>query len=121
MIAENNSLDENYDRLAQASPTKTSAVRSRPNRAQLRLQVFVLQLPDARGRTHAGQPRHARDGTRLDARTRRRVKNVVFIDDTFNVPLPRFKDICRMMIRKSTASTGSPISVAATRMRRPSS
>jgi p-methyltransferase len=28
------------------------------------------------------------------------VKNVVFIDDTFNVPLPRFKDICRMMIEK---------------------
>lgn len=27
------------------------------------------------------------------------VKNVVFIDDTFNVPLPRFKDICRMMIK----------------------
>lgn len=29
------------------------------------------------------------------------VKNVVFIDDTFNVPLPRFKDICRLMIRKN--------------------
>jgi len=28
------------------------------------------------------------------------VKNVVFIDDTFNVPFPRFKDICRLMIRK---------------------
>lgn len=28
------------------------------------------------------------------------VNNVVFIDDTFNVPLPRFKDICRLMIRK---------------------
>lgn len=28
------------------------------------------------------------------------VENVVFIDDTFNVPLPRFKDICRLMIRK---------------------
>lgn len=27
------------------------------------------------------------------------VKNVVFIDDTFNVPLQRFKDICRMMIK----------------------
>lgn len=26
------------------------------------------------------------------------VKNVVFIDDTFNVPLPRFKDLCRAMI-----------------------
>lgn len=30
----------------------------------------------------------------------REVENVVFIDDTFNVPLPRFKDLCRMMIRK---------------------
>ena len=28
------------------------------------------------------------------------VQNVVFIDDTFNVPLPRFKDICRLMIRE---------------------
>ena len=27
------------------------------------------------------------------------VRNVVFIDDTFNVPLPRFKDICRLIIR----------------------
>lgn len=27
-------------------------------------------------------------------------QNVVFIDDTFNVPLPRFKEICRLMIRK---------------------
>lgn len=26
------------------------------------------------------------------------VENVVFIDDTFNVPLPRFKDICRLLI-----------------------
>jgi radical SAM PhpK family P-methyltransferase len=29
------------------------------------------------------------------------VRNVVFIDDTFNVPLPRFKDICRLMIRRN--------------------
>jgi p-methyltransferase len=28
-------------------------------------------------------------------------QNVVFIDDTFNVPLPRFKEICRLMIRKN--------------------
>lgn len=27
------------------------------------------------------------------------VKHIYFIDDTFNVPLPRFKDLCRMMIR----------------------
>jgi radical SAM PhpK family P-methyltransferase len=29
------------------------------------------------------------------------VHNVVFIDDTFNVPLPRFKEICRLMIRNN--------------------
>lgn len=28
------------------------------------------------------------------------IKNVVFIDDTFNVPLARFKEICRLMIKK---------------------
>jgi radical SAM PhpK family P-methyltransferase len=28
------------------------------------------------------------------------VQNVVFIDDTFNVPFPRFKNLCRMMIRR---------------------
>lgn len=28
------------------------------------------------------------------------VENLIFIDDTFNVPLPRFKEICRLMIRK---------------------
>lgn len=26
------------------------------------------------------------------------VRNMIFVDDTFNVPLPRFKKICRMMI-----------------------
>jgi radical SAM PhpK family P-methyltransferase len=31
-------------------------------------------------------------------RRRGNVRNVVFIDDTFNVPLARFKDLCRMMI-----------------------
>jgi radical SAM PhpK family P-methyltransferase len=27
------------------------------------------------------------------------VRNMVFIDDTFNVPFPRFKEVCRLMIR----------------------
>jgi p-methyltransferase len=35
----------------------------------------------------------------LQSLDRRGVRNVVFIDDTFNVPVSRFKDICRMMIR----------------------
>ena len=28
------------------------------------------------------------------------VKRILFIDDTFNVPLPRFKNLCRMMIER---------------------
>jgi radical SAM PhpK family P-methyltransferase len=28
------------------------------------------------------------------------VQNVVFIDDTFNVPFPRFKEVCRLMIKR---------------------
>jgi len=37
----------------------------------------------------------------FDSMARRgNVRNVVFIDDTFNVPLPRFKEICRLLIRK---------------------
>jgi p-methyltransferase len=31
--------------------------------------------------------------------SRRGIKHVVFIDDTFNVPGPRFKQLCRMMIK----------------------
>ena len=30
---------------------------------------------------------------------RRGVQHVIFIDDTFNVPGPRFKELCKMMIR----------------------
>ncbi|MFI7020082.1 PhpK family radical SAM P-methyltransferase [Streptomyces sp. NPDC050164] len=31
----------------------------------------------------------------------RGVKNLVFVDDTFNVPVGRFKELCRMMIRNN--------------------
>lgn len=33
-------------------------------------------------------------------RDRGDVRNVVFVDDTFNVPIARFKDICRMLIEE---------------------
>jgi p-methyltransferase len=36
----------------------------------------------------------------LEALQRRGVENVVFIDDTFNVPEERFRAICEMMIRR---------------------
>jgi radical SAM PhpK family P-methyltransferase len=36
----------------------------------------------------------------LDAMHALGTRNVVFIDDTFNVPLARFKDLCRLLIAK---------------------
>lgn len=36
----------------------------------------------------------------LEALWRRGVENVVFVDDTFNVPEERFREICRMLIRR---------------------
>jgi p-methyltransferase len=36
----------------------------------------------------------------LDTLARMGVSHILFIDDTFNIPLKRFKDICRLMIRK---------------------
>jgi radical SAM PhpK family P-methyltransferase len=36
----------------------------------------------------------------LDAMHALGTRQVVFIDDTFNVPLARFKDLCRLLIRK---------------------
>jgi p-methyltransferase len=39
-------------------------------------------------------------GRELEVLHRRGVENVVFVDDTFNVPEERFRDICKMMIRR---------------------
>lgn len=36
----------------------------------------------------------------LEILHRRGVENVVFVDDTFNVPHERFQEICRMMVRR---------------------
>ncbi|WP_033213693.1 PhpK family radical SAM P-methyltransferase [Kitasatospora phosalacinea] len=36
----------------------------------------------------------------LEELAERGVKRVAFIDDTFNVPMRRFKDLCRMMVRR---------------------
>jgi p-methyltransferase len=36
----------------------------------------------------------------LDCLARAGVRNLLFTDDTFNIPLKRFKDICRLMTRK---------------------
>lgn len=53
--------------------------------------------PERAGRLTLAHVDSVRD--ELDSiRRRGDVMNVVFIDDTFNVPLARFKDVCRLMI-----------------------
>ncbi len=53
--------------------------------------------PERAGRLTLAHPNTVK--RELDSiRERGDVKNVVFIDDTFNVPLARFKELCRLMI-----------------------
>jgi radical SAM PhpK family P-methyltransferase len=98
VLPENNSLDENYIDWHSFSdehigPTiQTRAARS------CAFKCSFCNYP-----TRAG----ALTLTSLDVlekeldsmRRRGNVQNVVFIDDTFNVPFPRFKEICRLMIK----------------------
>jgi radical SAM PhpK family P-methyltransferase len=101
MVApENNSLDENFiDWRAFSNETLGPTLQTRTARS-CAFKCSFCNYP-----TRAG----ALTLTSLDVLEREldsmrelgNVRNVVFIDDTFNVPFPRFKDICRLMIRKS--------------------
>jgi radical SAM PhpK family P-methyltransferase len=101
MVApENNSLDENFiDWRAFSDQTLGPTLQTRTARS-CAFKCSFCNYP-----TRAG----ALTLTSLDVLEREldsmrelgNVRNVVFIDDTFNVPFPRFKDICRLMIRKS--------------------
>ncbi|MEA2172933.1 MAG: anaerobic magnesium-protoporphyrin monomethyl ester cyclase, partial [Blastocatellia bacterium] len=101
MVApENNSLDENFiDWRAFSNESLGPTLQTRTARS-CAFKCSFCNYP-----TRAG----ALTLTSLDVLEREldsmrelwNVRNVVFIDDTFNVPFPRFKDICRMMIRKS--------------------
>ena len=99
VVLENNSLDENYvnwtgfpdERLGPTIQTRTAR--------SCAFKCSFCNYP-----TRAG----ALTLTSLDVLEKELdsmlglgdVKNVVFIDDTFNVPFPRFKEICRLMIRR---------------------
>jgi p-methyltransferase len=96
---ENNSLDENYidwkllaDGGALGPTLQTRTARS------CAFKCSFCNYPTRAGNlTLANLDTLAREfSSMLDLGD---VRNVVFIDDTFNVPLPRFKDICRLMIR----------------------
>lgn len=97
---EKNSLDENYiDWLGLSDGDLGATLQTRTARS-CAFKCAFCNYP-----TRAGKLSLASLDTiekELDSmHARGNVRNVVFIDDTFNVPLPRFKDICRLMIRKN--------------------
>src|SRR5205823_8128013 len=97
-VPENNSLDENYiDWRNFAGEQLGYTIQTRTARS-CAFNCSFCNYP-----TRAGKLTLASLDTiekELDSiRQLGQVRNVVFIDDTFNVPLPRFKDLCRLMIR----------------------
>jgi radical SAM PhpK family P-methyltransferase len=99
VVAENNSLDENYvDWSRFVDQDLGCTIQTRTARS-CAFSCSFCNYP-----TRAGKLSLASIDTiekELDSIARLGdVKNLVFIDDTFNVPLPRFKDICRLMIRR---------------------
>lgn len=100
-IAENNSLDENFiDWRSLSAETMGGATIQTRTARSCAFKCSFCNYPARAG---------ALTLTSLDVLEKELdsmkelggVQNVVFIDDTFNVPFPRFKDICRLMIRKN--------------------
>jgi p-methyltransferase len=97
---ESNSLDENYPDWNElfGRDSSVSAVQMRSARgcsfncAFCRYPVLAGPLTLASVETLEKE---------LRSLSRVHAKYISFIDDSFNVPLPRFKEICRMMIRNN--------------------
>jgi radical SAM PhpK family P-methyltransferase len=98
-MPENNDMDENYiDWRALASEDLGPTLQTRTARSCAFKCSFCNYPTRAGALTLASLNAMERE---FDSMAQRgNVQNVVFIDDTFNVPLPRFKDICRLLIRK---------------------
>ena len=99
VVVENNSLDENVIDWGGFPEQDLGATIQTRTARSCAFKCSFCNYP-----TRAGALTLASIDTiekELDSMTRLgNVANAVFIDDTFNVPFPRFKDICRMMIRK---------------------
>jgi p-methyltransferase len=95
---ENNSLDENYiDWRGFPGEDLGHTIQTRTARSCAFKCAFCNYPSRAGALTLASLDVIEKE---LDSMLDLGVRNVVFIDDTFNVPFPRFKDICRLMIRK---------------------
>jgi len=98
--AENNSLDENFIdwRSFSAETMGGATIQTRTARSCAFKCSFCNYPSRAGALTLTSLDVLEKE---LDSMHELGARNVVFIDDTFNVPFPRFKDICRMMIRKN--------------------
>ncbi len=97
--AEQNNLDEcDIDWLAFADRDLGRTIQTRTARS-CAFNCAFCNYPGRAGRlslSHLDTVKRELDAIRAIGD----VRHVVFIDDTFNVPLPRFKDLCRLMIQE---------------------
>lgn len=99
VVAENNSLDENYiDWFSFADEKLGATIQTRTARS-CAFKCSFCNYPTRAGPL-ALTSLEVLEKELDSIQALGGVKNVVFIDDTFNVPFPRFKDICRLFIRK---------------------
>ena len=97
---EGNSLDENYIDWQALSDADLGATLQTRTARSCAFKCAFCNYPTRAGKlTLAGLDTLEKELDSMAARGN--VRYVVFIDDTFNVPLPRFKNICRLMIRKN--------------------
>jgi radical SAM PhpK family P-methyltransferase len=98
-MLENNSLDESYvDWDALSGESLGPTLQTRTARSCAFKCAFCSYPTRAGALTLSSLETIEKE---LDSMARRgNIRELIFIDDTFNVPLPRFKDICRLMIRK---------------------
>ncbi|WNG44098.1 PhpK family radical SAM P-methyltransferase [Archangium minus] len=96
--AENNSLDENFiDWRGVAEGSLGPTLQTRTARSCAYSCSFCAYPMRAGNLTLAGMDSVERE---LEAMAELGTRNVVFIDDTFNVPLKRFKELCRLLIER---------------------
>lgn len=100
VLPENNSLDENYIDWRNFSEQDLGYTIQTRTARSCAFKCAFCNYPARAGKltlTSTDVVKHELNSIRELGN----VKNVVFIDDTFNVPLPRFKDLCRMMIKEN--------------------
>ncbi len=94
---ENNSLDENAIDWRMLSDHDLGPTLQTRTARSCAFSCSFCNYPTRAGRlTLAGLDTLEREFNSM--RDLGNIENVIFIDDTFNVPLPRFKEICRLLI-----------------------